>query len=133
VFLLKKFIYFMDFFIFYLYRYKVNCYIYLGFCVFITDIMLTNPLNADIFMTWETVMGLSEKIKILLIKAGKTQTALANEALGGMSKTYFNNKLKDEKFTREELEKIAEYLGATYNEDPPPRQWFTLKKTGEEI
>lgn len=79
-------------------------------------------------------MGISEKIKILLIKAGKTQTLLASEAFGKpMSKNYFNNKLKDGKFTREELEKIASYLGATYNEDPPPRQWFTLNDTGEEI
>ena len=76
-------------------------------------------------------MGIAEKIKILLIKRGKKQTELADDL--GITKNYFNNKLKAEKFTKEELEKIAQALGATYNEDPPPRQWFTLNDTKEEI
>ena len=77
-------------------------------------------------------MGIAEKIKILLLKKHVSQTTLAAECLG-ITKNYFNNKLRQEKFSREELEKIASYLGATYNESPPPRQWFTLNDTGEEI
>ena len=77
-------------------------------------------------------MAISEKIKILLIKRNMSQTEIADKCLG-ITKNYFNNKLRQEKFTREELEKIAEYMGAKYNESPPPRQWFTLNDTGEEI
>jgi len=77
-------------------------------------------------------MAISEKIKILLIKRNMSQTEIADKCLG-ITKNYFNNKLRQEKFTREELDKIAEYLGAKYNESPPPRQWFTLNDTGEEI
>jgi transcriptional regulator with XRE-family HTH domain len=77
-------------------------------------------------------MGISEKVKILLIKRNMSQTELAEKCLG-MSKNYFNNKLRQEKFTKEELEKMAEFLNAKYNETPPPRQWFTLNDTGEEI
>ena len=77
-------------------------------------------------------MGISEKIKILLIKRNMSQTEIADKCLG-ITKNYFNNKLRLEKFTKEELEKMAEYMGAKYNEDPPPRQWFTLNDTGEEI
>ena len=77
-------------------------------------------------------MGISEKIKILLIKRGISQTEIADKCLG-ITKNYFNNKLRQEKFTREELEKMADYLNTKYNEDPPPRQWFTLNDTGEEI
>ena len=77
-------------------------------------------------------MAISEKIKILLIKRNMSQTEIADKCLG-ISKNYFNNKLRQEKFTRDELDKIAEYMGAKYNESPPPRQWFTLNDTGEEI
>jgi predicted XRE-type DNA-binding protein len=77
-------------------------------------------------------MGISEKIKILLIKRNMSQTEIADKCLG-ITKNYFNNKLRQEKFTRDELDKIAEYMGAKYNESPPPRQWFTLNDTGEEI
>jgi transcriptional regulator with XRE-family HTH domain len=77
-------------------------------------------------------MGISEKIKILLIKRGMSQTELAEKCLG-ITKNYFNNKLRQEKFNKEELEKMAAFLSATYNESPPPRQWFTLNDTGEEI
>ena len=77
-------------------------------------------------------MGVSEKIKILLIKRNISQTELAEMGLG-ITKNYFNNKLRTEKFSLAELEKMAEYLDAKYNESPPPRQWFTLNDTGEEI
>ena len=77
-------------------------------------------------------MGISEKIRILLIKRNKSQTELADKCLG-ITKNCFNNKLRQEKFTKAELEKMAEYLSAKYNESPPPRQWFTLNDTGEEI
>jgi transcriptional regulator with XRE-family HTH domain len=76
-------------------------------------------------------MGVAEKIKILLLKRKKSQLELAEKL--GISHQYLNNKLRQERFTREELEAIAAFLGAVYNEDPPPRQWFTLNDTGEEI
>jgi len=72
-------------------------------------------------------MGISEKIKILLIRAGKSQKALA-EALG-MSAESFNNKLRRGSFDTKELEKIAKELNATYHF----KAWFTLNDTGEEI
>jgi transcriptional regulator with XRE-family HTH domain len=76
-------------------------------------------------------MGVAEKIKILLLKRKKSQIELAENL--GMSHQYLNNKLRQERFTKDELKTIAEFLGASYSEDPPPRQWFTLNDTGEEI
>jgi DNA-binding Xre family transcriptional regulator len=76
-------------------------------------------------------MGVSEKIKILIIKRKTSQTKLAAKL--GMSNQNLNNKIRQDRFTREELEAIAAALGATYNEDPPPKQWFTMNDTGEEI
>ena len=76
-------------------------------------------------------MGIAEKIKILMLKRRTNQTELA--ARLGMSNQNLNNKLRQDRFTREELEAIATELGATYQESPPPRQWFTLNDTGEEV
>jgi transcriptional regulator with XRE-family HTH domain len=76
-------------------------------------------------------MGVSEKIKILIIKRNTSQTELATKL--GMSNQNLNNKLRQDRFTQKELEAIATALGATYNEDPPPKQWFTMNDTGEEI
>jgi transcriptional regulator with XRE-family HTH domain len=73
-------------------------------------------------------MGVSEKIKILLLKRGMSQTELA--ALLGKSVQNFNNKLRNEKsFTVDELETIAKHLKAKYERT----EKFTLADTGEEI
>ena len=72
-------------------------------------------------------MGTAEKIKILLVKRGKSQKALA-ESLG-MSAESFNNKLRRESFDTAELSAIAEALDAKYSF----KEWFTLNDTGEEI
>ena len=72
-------------------------------------------------------MGASEKIKILLLKRGVSQKALA-ESLG-MSAESFNNKLRRESFSQENMEVIAEKLNAKYSF----KEWFILNDTGEEI
>ena len=72
-------------------------------------------------------MGASEKIKILLLKRGVSQKALA-ESLG-MSAESFNNKLRRESFSQEDMEEIAEKLNAKYSF----KEWFILNDTGEEI
>ena len=72
-------------------------------------------------------MGIAEKIKILLIKRNMSQKALA-ESLG-MSAESFNNKLRRETFSSEDLETIALKFNATYNF----KQWFKMNDTGEEI
>ena len=58
--------------------------------------------------------------------------AIADKCLG-ITKNYINNKLRQEKFTRKELEKIVEYMDAKYNESPPFCQCFNLNDTGEDI
>jgi hypothetical protein len=83
-------------------------------------------------------MGIAEKIRILLVKRGNISEAelarkLQAEGLANMSPQNFNNKMKRESFSRPELDAIAGIMGATYNVDPPPREWFTLNDTGEEI
>ena len=72
-------------------------------------------------------MGIAEKIKILLVKRGQSQKALAG--MLGMSAESFNNKLRRESFDVDELETIASKLDAKYT----LKQWFTLNDTGEEI
>ena len=72
-------------------------------------------------------MGITEKIKILLIKRQVSQKTLA-ESLG-MSAESLNNKLRRETFDTEELKTIASKLNATYSF----RQWFKMNDTGEEI
>lgn len=71
--------------------------------------------------------GISEKIKILLLKRKMNQTELASRL--EMSVQNLNNKLQRESFTVSELKTIAEVLNASYSE----KAWFTLKDTGEEI
>ena len=72
-------------------------------------------------------MGTAERIKILLLKRETTQKTLA-ESLG-MSPEAFNNKLRRETFTYDDMVAIAEKLNATYSF----KEWFTLNDTGEEI
>ena len=81
-------------------------------------------------------MGIAEKIRILLVKRGNISEAeLARRlvAVGceNMSAQNFNNKMKRESFSREEISKIEEVLNCTYSVEH--RQWFTLNDTGEEI
>jgi transcriptional regulator with XRE-family HTH domain len=75
----------------------------------------------------EDLMGVSEKIKILLLKRKKSQKELAE--ILGMSAENLNNKLRRESFGVEELETIGEALGAKYTRT----EYFTLTDTGEEI
>jgi transcriptional regulator with XRE-family HTH domain len=74
-------------------------------------------------------MAISEQIKILMTRTGVKQKYVAEKV--GLSAENFNNKLRGERFNREELDKIAAVFGAEYHEDPPPRQWFTLQ--GKEV
>ena len=58
-------------------------------------------------------MKMQRKINMALAYKGISQAALAR--LVGMSPSNFNQKLKRETFTVEELEQIATALGATYS------------------
>jgi transcriptional regulator with XRE-family HTH domain len=68
---------------------------------------------------------ITEKVKILMVKADMKQKDLAEKI--GLSPEHFNNKLRAGKFAPEELEKIAAAVGATYTRD----EYFTLD--GERI
>ena len=81
-------------------------------------------------------MGIAEKIRILLVKRGNISEAelarrLVAAGCGNMSAQNFNNKMKRETFSREEIGKIEEVLNCTYSLEH--REWFTLNDTGEEI
>lgn len=76
-------------------------------------------------------MGMSEKIKILLIKEKKTLKELA-EAVSKVqgkecSSANLSNKLKRDNFSEKELKDIAEALDYDYE------GIFTSRKTGEKI
>ena len=71
--------------------------------------------------------GISEKIKILLLKRKMSQTELANKL--NMSMQNLNNKLRRDSFDYDELQKIADILNAKYSF----KQWFIMNDTGEEI
>ncbi len=58
-------------------------------------------------------MDMRKKIEMACTYAGKSQASLAR-ALGVTPQT-FNKRLRACKFSVEELQKIAETLGATYN------------------
>ena len=71
------------------------------------DIILYNmPYGGLKFMTS------SKKIKMALAYVGKSEAELAR--LIGTSPSAFNQRMKTDKFTSLELEKIANALGATY-------------------
>lgn len=57
-------------------------------------------------------MTLEQKIKMALVFKGMTQADLARAI--GTTPQAFNQRLKTERFTKEELEKIASALGAAY-------------------
>ena len=58
-------------------------------------------------------LNLEVKVKSVLAYAKMTQTEVAKQM--GMSRGNFNKKLKRETFTEEELNRIAEIVGATYH------------------
>jgi hypothetical protein len=81
-------------------------------------------------------MGIAEKIRILLVKRGNISEAelarlLVAVGCENMSPQNFNNKMKRESFSREEIRKIEEVMNCTYSVEH--REWFTLNDTGEEI
>lgn len=71
-------------------------------------------------------MGMSEKIRILLIKKGNMSiTNLAN--LLNTSAQNLNSKLKRDNFTEKDLQEIAKVLNCEYNAE------FIITETGEKI
>ena len=79
-------------------------------------------------------MGMTEKIRILMVKRGDISAAelsrrLQAKGLSKMGPQNLSNKLKRETFSADELETIADILGAKYTR----REYFTLNDTGEEI
>ncbi|GHV87397.1 hypothetical protein AGMMS50255_6930 [Spirochaetia bacterium] len=81
-------------------------------------------------------MGIAEKVRIILVKRGNISEAelarrLQAEGLANMSAQNFNNKMKRESFSREEIGAIEKVLDCKYSVEH--REWFTLNDTGEEI
>jgi|GEM_PF-1914653 len=75
-------------------------------------------------------MGKAEKVRILMVKRGNmTAAALASKM--GITAQALGRKLNKERFTEEDMEKIAKILDCTWNTES--REWFTLNDTGEEI
>ena len=70
-------------------------------------------------------MGMSEKIKIALIKRKTTITQLSNKI--GTSSQNLSNKLRQDNFREKELKEIAEALNCDFE------GVFTMKDTGEKI
>lgn len=69
-------------------------------------------------------MGMTEKIKIVLIKKGITATQLAKEI--GTSQSNLSKKMKRDNFSEKELEEIAEALGVKF-------EGFFIMDNGERI
>ena len=70
-------------------------------------------------------MGMSEKIKIALIKRKTTITQLSNKI--GTSSQNLSNKIRQDNFREKELKEIAEALNCDFE------GVFTMKDTGEKI
>ena len=70
-------------------------------------------------------MGMSEKIKIVLVKRKKSVTDLA-KALNTSSQN-LSNKLRNDNFREEELREIANILNCDLDIH------FTLRDTGEQV
>lgn len=70
-------------------------------------------------------MGMSEKIKILLVKRKITVTQLAKEL--NTSSQNLSNKLRQDNFRESELKEIAAALDCSFSIT------FTLNDTGEEV
>ena len=71
-------------------------------------------------------MGMTEKIRILLVKRGNISEAELARRLELLPQN-FNAKMKRDNFTESDLCKIAQVLNCTY------KAGFTLNDTGEEI
>ena len=71
-------------------------------------------------------MGMTEKIRILLVKRGNISEAELARRLG-MSTTNLYNRLKRDNFTGKDLQRIAEVLNCAF------KSGFVLNDTGEEI
>ena len=69
-------------------------------------------------------MKITETIRILLVKRGNRSEASLGRAIG-MTPQNFNRKMKNEFFTVEDLEKIADALDCNLNIS------FVMKDTGE--
>lgn len=72
-----------------------------------------------------TSVGMSEKIKIVLVKRKKSVTDLA-KALNTSSQN-LSNKLRNDNFREEELREIADILNCDLDMN------FTLRDTGEQV
>lgn len=72
-----------------------------------------------------TSVGMSEKIKIVLVKRKKSVTDLA-KALNTSSQN-LSNKLRNDNFREEELREIADILNCDLDIN------FTLRDTGEQV
>lgn len=72
-----------------------------------------------------TSVGMSEKIKIVLVKRKKSVTDLA-KALNTSSQN-LSNKLRNDNFREEELREIADILNCDLDIN------FTLRDTGEKV
>ena len=70
-------------------------------------------------------MGMSEKIKIVLLKRKSTITALAQTL--GMSQSNLSNKFSRDNFSEKELQDIAEALDCDFEAN------FVLRDTGEKV
>jgi DNA-binding Xre family transcriptional regulator len=75
-------------------------------------------------------MGKAEKIRIVLLKRGNRKEKDLADLLG-LKAANFSRKMKTDSFTKAEMDKIAAFLGCTWNEDH--KEWFVLNDTGEEI
>ena len=71
-------------------------------------------------------MGMTEKIRILLVKRGNIAEAELARKLGLLPQN-FNVKMKRDNFTEADLRRIAEVLDCTY------KAGFKMNDTGEEI
>ena len=70
-------------------------------------------------------MGMSEKIKIALIKRKTTITQLSNKI--GTSSQNLSNKIRQDNFREKELKEIAEALNCDFE------GVFTMRDTGEKV
>lgn len=70
-------------------------------------------------------MGMSEKIKIVLVKRKKSVTDLAKSL--NTSSQNLSNKLRNDNFREEELREIADILNCDLDIH------FTLRDTGEQV
>ena len=71
-------------------------------------------------------MGMTEKIRILLVKRGNMSEAELARRLGLLPQN-FNRKMKRDNFTEEDLRRIAEVLDCEFEAG------FVLKETGERV